>query len=344
MKLHRSVPESQLLSLGSDEKPSATALRSAPRKFIIPKRSEKGSLALGFAQQRLWFLDQLHPGSPLYNFPIAFKLVGQLNHGALEYALNAILSRHEALRTRFVCVEGSPVQAIDEPIHLKLAVVDLTHISAEAREPEAHRLAASEAKRPFNLAEDLMVRALLLGLGPQEHILVVTVHHIATDAWSMGIFFRELAAFYEARATGRAPLISELPIQYADFVVWQHGNLQGPVLETQIAYWKKQLAGATSFLWLPTDHPRPAVQAFRGGNESQRIPATVTSAIVQISRRAGVTPFMAYLAAFKVLLYRYSKQEDILVGCPIAGRSFVETEQSIGFFVNTLVMRTGSVR
>ncbi|MDB6111552.1 MAG: hypothetical protein JWR69_3302, partial [Pedosphaera sp.] len=321
-------------------KRSAASSRTAARKFQIPRCSKKGGLALGFAQQRLWFLDQLHPESPLYNFPIAFRLTGQLNREAVEYSLNAILVRHEALRTRFVCVEGNPAQTIDEPLSLKLPVVDLTHVPIDARELEAQRLVASEAKRPFNLAQDLMVRALLLQLEPQEHILVVTVHHIATDAWSMGIFFGELAVFYEARAAGRPAEIPELPIQYADFAVWQREYLQGAVLESQVAYWKKQLAGATAFLGLPTDRARPAVQTFRGGNQTHRIPAAVTDALLQISRRAGVTPFMTYLAAFKVLLHRYSKQEDILVGCPIAGRSLVETEKSIGFFVNTLVMRT----
>jgi amino acid adenylation domain-containing protein/FkbH-like protein len=322
------------------EKRIPASVKTTNRATVIPQRSRAESVALGFAQQRLWFLDQLHPESPLYNYPIALHLKGRLNREALQYSLNSILARHEVLRTRFVCREGNPVQIIDPPLSVELPLVDLTQIPKAAREIEAQRLAAIEAKRPFQLAKDSMMRTLLLELEPEEHLLVVTMHHIATDAWSMGIFFHELAAWYEARIAGHTPVMTELPVQYADFAIWQREWLQGEVLENQVAYWKKQLAGATGFLDLPTDRPRPVVQNFRGARQTQQLPGKLTEALKRFSRQEGATPFMTYLAAFKVLLHRYSKQSDILVGCPIAGRTIVETEKLIGFFVNTLVFRT----
>ncbi len=310
------------------------------RPARIARLAARNGVPLSFAQQRLWFLDQLHPASPLYNFPVALRLTGTLNQKALECSLSAIVARHEVLRTRFVSVEGNPAQIISEPMVVELPLTDLSQMPAALREAETQRLLGAEAKRPFNLARDLMLRCVLLKLDAAEHILMVTIHHIATDAWSAEIFFRELAAGYEAFCAGRPVLLPSLPIQYADYAVWQWESLQGEVLERQLDYWKQRLSGAKEFLDLPTDRRRPAAQTFRGAVETRRIRRETLNSLKQISRRERVTLFMVLLASFKALLYRYSRQEDILVGSPIAGRTQIETEGSIGFFVNTLVLRT----
>ncbi|MDB6124520.1 MAG: hypothetical protein JWQ71_3513 [Pedosphaera sp.] len=284
-------------------------------------------------------MDQLHPESSLYNFPVVLKLTGLLNVEALRHALNSIVARHEALRTRFIAVEGNPAQVITEPAPVELAMVDLEKTARPMREAEAQQLLIKEVRRPFNLSNDLMVRALLVKLEPTEHILAITIHHIATDAWSMGIFFRELAVFYEAFISGQLPSLPELPIQYPDFASWQRDWLQGEVLEKQLAYWKHRLSGAREVIELPTDRPRSVIQTFHGATHTFALPPELSDAVKQLSRREGTTLFMVLLAAFNALLYRYSKQEDILVGSPIAGRNRMETEELIGFFVNTLVMR-----
>ncbi len=321
-----------------EKRPERPAPDHQPARIL--RRAVRNNVPLSFAQQRLWFLDQLYPASPQYNFPIALRVTGALNRGALERSLSAIVARHEVLRTCFVSVEGNPTQIISEPEVVALQMTDLSQMPAAAREAEAQRLLSMEAKRPFNLARDPMMRCLLLQLGATEHILMVTIHHIATDAWSAGIFIRELAAGYEAFSAERTLSLPELPIQYADYALWKREQLQGEVLERQLAYWKKQLAGAKEFLELPTDRPRPAAQTFRGAVEAHCIRQETVKALRQISRRERATLFMVLLAAFKTLLYRYSRQDDILVGSPIAGRSQFETEGSIGFFVNTLVLRS----
>ncbi len=285
-------------------------------------------------------MDQLHPASPLYNFVVAWRVKGPLDREALERSLSAIIARHEVLRTRFVSVEGQPAQMISAPAPVEVPVNDLSALPPATREAEMQRLLDAEAARPFNLSQDSMTRCLLLKLDAAEHVLLVTTHHIATDAWSAGIFFRELAVGYEAFCAGRSPSLPPLPIQYADYAVWQREWLQGAVLERQLAYWKQQLAGAREFLDLPTDRPRPPSPTFRGGVEARRIDGETLLRLKQLSRHERVTLFMVLLAAFKTLLYRYTRQEDILVGSPIAGRMRMETENSIGFFVNTLVLRT----
>ncbi len=320
-----------------DNKAKAGAGRRKPGP--IPRRAQRSSVPPAFAQQRLWFLDQLHPGNAFYNFPTALRMRGTLDRDALSHALNAIVMRHEALRTRFVSVEGSPVQMVDDPTPVELPIADLAGLPAAVREAEAQRLAVLEAGRPFDLAKGPMLRALLVALGPEEHLLVLTVHHIATDAWSMDVFARELGAFYSARLAARAAELPELPIQYGDFAVWQRDWLQGEVLERQLDYWKQRLAGAPPSLDLPMDRARPAAPRFRGGSHSQALPMRLHDGLKRLSRQEKATTFMAYLAAFQVLLSRYSRQKDILVGSPIAGRTMKETENLIGFFVNTLVMR-----
>ena len=308
----------------------------APAILPVPR---DGDLPLSFAQQRLWFIDQLEPGNSAYNFPAAVRLKGPLNVVALEQSVNEIVKRHEALRTTFATVDGRPVQVIVPTLTLRAPVLNLQELSESEREGEVRRLVIEEAQRPFNLARGPLLRITLLRLAEEEHVGLLTMHHIVSDGWSTGILIRELALLYEAFSCGRSSPLPELPIQYADFAHWQRQRLQGEVLETQLSYWKRQLVDAPR-LELPTDHPRPAVQTFRGSHQSLLLPNTVGEALKALSRRQGVTLFMTLLAAFKILLHRYSSQEDLIVGTPIANRNRLEIEGLIGFFVNTLVVRT----
>jgi amino acid adenylation domain-containing protein len=309
--------------------------------FIQPVPREPGrELPLSFAQQRLWFLDQLEPNSPIYNIPRAIRMQGALDVAALQKTLNAIVARHEVLRTTFAVKDESPVQVIAEHRSVALPVTDLSIYPEPEREAHALRLAAAEARRHFDLARDILLRASLLRLEAAEHVLLVTLHHIAADGWSMGLLLQELAALYAAYADGRPVPLPELPIQYADYALWQRQWLHGGVLAAQLAYWKRQLAAPLPALRLPTDRPRPPVLTFRGAREPLLLPHPLTEALRALSRREGVTLFMTLLAAFQTLLHRYTGQDDIIVGSPIAGRTQAETEGLIGFFVNTLVLRT----
>ncbi|MGD0207573.1 MAG: amino acid adenylation domain-containing protein [Verrucomicrobiota bacterium] len=299
-----------------------------------------GDPALSFAQQRLWFFDQLEPGLPAYNIPAAVRLKGPLNLAALEQSLNEIVKRHESLRTTFGKVEGRPTQVIAPALTIKLPVVDLRKLPASERETEVRRWVTAEAQRPFDLSQGPLIRGTVLRLGDEEHVGLLTMHHIVSDGWSTGILVRELATLYVAFCAGGSSPLPALPIQYADFAHWQRQWLQGEVLETQIAHWKKQLAGAPAQIDLPTDHPRPAVQTFRGAHQSLVLPKHLQEGFKALSRQEGVTQFMTLLAAFKVLLYRYTSQDDLIVGTPIANRNRLETEGLIGFFVNALVLRT----
>ncbi|HBL59419.1 MAG TPA: non-ribosomal peptide synthetase [Cyanobacteria bacterium UBA8803] len=302
--------------------------------------SRAGNLPLSFTQTKLWFLDQLAPNSATYNMPYAYRLKGVLNLMALEQSLVEITRRHESLRTTFISVDGEPLQIIAQRSNLTLPLIDIEEISAAAREEEAKRLTIEEAQAPFNLAVGPLVRVKLLRLAAEDHILLVTLHHIISDGWSRGIFRRELAALYEAFSSEKPSPLPELPIQYADFAVWQRNWLQGEVLETQLSYWKQQLGGQLPVLDLPADRPRPPVQTYSGQKQSLVISPELTQALKTLSQKSGVTLFMTLLAAFQILLYRYSGQEDIIIGTPIAGRTRVETEGLIGFFVNTLALRT----
>jgi len=309
-------------------------------EFPLQRVSRDGNLPLSFAQQRLWFFDQLEPGSSAYNISTGFRLTGPLDVAALERSLNEIVRRHEALRTSFAVVDGQPVQVIAPAERFKLALVDLQKLPEAERETEARRLASEEAQGPFDLARGPLVRAGLLRLGEREHVLLLTMHHILSDGWSMGVLFRELSVLYEAFSNGDPSPLPELPVQYADFAVWQRQWLQGEVLEEQLSYWRERLGGAPPVLHLPTDRPRPAVQTYRGARKTLRLPNKLTDALKVLSRREEVTLFMTLLSAFKTLLCRYTGQEDIVVGSPIAGRTRPETEGLIGFFVNTLVLRS----
>jgi len=305
----------------------------------IPRREEGGPAPLSFAQQRLWFLNQLEPDSPLYNIHAAVSLSGPLNVPVLRRSMGEILRRHEALRTTFAVVDDRPVQIINEAAGFKLPVSDMQELDEGARWSSVSVRAEEEAHRPFDLTKGPLLRANLLRLGEAEHVLLLTIHHIVSDGWSIGGFVRELAALYEAYMTGRPSPLPALPIQYADFAAWQREWLQGDVLEEQLSYWKRQLADVPPLLELPTDRPRPPVQSYRGAHEALLLSESLSRSLKELSRREGATLFMTLLAAFSTLLHRYTNQEDILVGTPIANRNRSETESLIGFFVNTLVLR-----
>jgi amino acid adenylation domain-containing protein len=295
---------------------------------------------MSFAQQRLWFMDQLEPGSSVYNTPIALRLVGKLNIPALQDSINEVIRRHEVLRANFPIVNGSPAQVIHPPQALDLPLVDLTATPDSKREERLLDLAREETNRPFNLARDRMVRAFLFRVGEESHVLLLVTHHIVTDGWSRGIVMRELASLYDAFSTGNPSPLPELSLQYPDFAVWQNEYLQGEVLEKLLSYWKQQLADAPISLELPIDRPRPAIRTFNGAIFSTEIPKELTAKVKALSLQENVTLFMTLLAAFNLLLSRYSGQEEIVVGSPIANRNRTEIESLIGFFVNTLALRT----
>lgn len=303
--------------------------------------SRSGILPLSFAQQRLWFLDQMEPGNPLYNIPGALRLKGSLNVTALEQSFNEIVRRHEVLRTTFKAVDGQPVQVIDPNLRLTLPILDWRQLDDSYRDVEILRLADDERRQPFDLANGPLLRITVVCLDEADHVALLTMHHIVSDAWSTGILIRELRTLYEAYSLGQPFSLPELPIQYADFAAWQHQWLQDEVLDTQLAYWKKQLGGGNlPVLQLPTDRPRPRVQTFRGARQTFSLSADLTAALKALSQKEEATLFMTLLAAFKTLLYRYTAQADILVGSPIANRNRTEIEGLIGFFINTLVLRT----
>src|SRR5215212_3099852 len=307
---------------------------------LAPRPMRQPLAPLSFSQQRLWFLDQLQPGNACYNVSRNFLLRGPLDIQALEHSLNEIIKRHEILRTSFKNVEGHPVQIISPPQHLNLLVVNLEDHNEGDREAKSYSLIAEHASQSFDLRRGPLMRVKLLRLSEQEHVLVLAMHHIVSDGWSAGVFFRELSALYAAYAAGEESPLQELPIQYADYAVWQRGWLQGEVLDQQLVYWRERLTGAAPVLELPADRVRPVVQSYRGAAARFEVSREVSEGLKELGQREGVTVFMTLLAAFKVLLYRYTGQADIVVGSPIAGRTRAEVESLIGFFVNTLVLRT----
>jgi amino acid adenylation domain-containing protein len=293
-----------------------------------------------FAQQRLWFLDQLESGSHFYNMSFAVRFHGRLNVGALKQTLGEVVRRHEVLRTTFASEDGQPVQVVHPPAPVELPTVDLTHLPEAEREEEARRLAGEEARRPFDLSTGPLLRVTLLRLGEEDHVVLFMMHHIVCDGWSMSVLMREVTALYGAYSEGRESPLEELQVQYADFAVWQREWLQGEVLEKQLGYWRGQLGGELPVLELPTDRPRPPVQSYRGATQSIMLSGEVSERLRALSRQEGVTLFMVLLAAYKALLARYSGQDDIITGTDIANRNRAETEDLIGFFVNQLVLRT----
>ena len=312
-------------------------LSTAPA--VIPRRLEGGAPALSFAQQRLWFLDQLVPGNPFYNIFSPLPIQFAVNVDLLRRCLNEIVGRHEPLRTTFASVEGKPVQVIAPSLQLDLPVTDLSSLPAGARHAEAYRLATEEARTPFDLANGPVIRAKLLRLDLQDYILLLSMHHIVSDGWSLGILFQELGTLYMSFAAGQPSPLPELPIQYADFAVWQRGWLQGGVLDNQLSYWRRQLTGLPK-LDLPADRPRPAMPSFRGSTFPLHVPAGLTVSLKRLSGEHEATLFMTMLAAFQALLHHYTGQDDIAIGSPVANRNRSEIEGLIGFFVNSLIMRT----
>ncbi len=299
------------------------------------------SLPLSFSQERLWFFDQLHPEEPAYNVGRAFRLRGGLDRQALARTLDEIVRRHESLRTTFAVSEGSPVQVVS-PADRELALpwIDLSALPASVRETVLADLLASEPLRPFALDRGPLARPLLVQIGRDDHVLLLVFHHIVFDGWSLGILLREMKDLYTAFAAGRPSPLSELPVQYADFAVWQRGFLQGETLAAQLEHWKERLAGAPPELALPADRPRPALQTFRGARYDVAVPAVLARQLKDLCLRRGGTLFMVLLASFLLLLERWTGEEDLVVGMPTANRSRLGVESLIGFFVNTLVMRT----
>ena len=314
--------------------------KSVPQAPAIQPRTSAGPSPVSFSQHRLWFIEQMMPANSVYNVPGAVRLCGPLNVTALERSINEVVRRHEALRTTFQTVDGEPVQVVAPNLNLPLAQVDLSGMTELAGGERAFHLAKQEARTPFDISRGPLLRAVLIRLGLNDHILVVTMHHIVSDGWSIGILIREVATLYEAFCNGSASPLPELPVQYADFAIWQRQYLQGELFQKQLAYWKAQLAGTPPALDLPTDRLRPAIQTHRRAEDAVILSKGVSEAIKALCRMEGVTLFMALLTTFKVLLYRYSSKPDIVVGTPISNRSRVETSGLIGFFVNTLALRT----
>ena len=311
-----------------------------PPPLVRAERGAGAELPLSFAQRRLWFIDQLEPGSANYNCPAAVRLSGRLDVAALRRTLGEVVRRHEALRTRFVERDGSAVQVVGEACDVKLPVFDLSGLAEGQREAEARRVAAEQSRQGFDLQRGPLLRAAVVRLGAEEHTALLITHHIASDAWSVGVLVREVGALYAAYAGGEESPLPEPEVQYGDYAAWQREWLQGEALEEQLAYWRAKLAGAPAALELPTDRARPAVLSHRGAHHTFTLPKELTQELKLWSRREGATLYMTLLAAFKSLLYRYTGQEDIVVGTPVAGRNLVEIENLIGFFLNSLVLRT----
>jgi aryl carrier-like protein len=296
---------------------------------------------VSYSQQRLWIQDQLVPGSPFYNIPSALRLNGPLNVPVLERCFNEIIRRHEALRTTFQVIEGRPVQVITPEVSLTFLVFDISSESRVEQEKTLSRVTQEDAQRPFDLSRGPLLRLTLLRFGEDEHVLLIVMHHIISDEWSFSIFIREMVALYNAFAAGEPSPLPELYIQYADFAIWQREWLSSELLEEHLDYWRKQLSGASTVLELPTDRPRPISKTFNNGAEHQvMLHEGLERNLEAFNRQEGVTLFMTLLAAFQVLLYRYTGQDDIIVGVPIANRTQPELEPLIGCFVNALVLRT----
>jgi len=292
-----------------------------------------------FAQLRIWFLSQLEPDSPHYNIPAAVSLKGALNVPVLEQVLTEIIERHEVLRTRFENVDGEPMQVVTSDVNLKLSKHDLREVPLELRESEAQLLARELVRRPFDLAAGPLLRAHLLRLHDEEWILVLNLHHIIADGWSMGILIGEFAALYEAAGSGKSAGLPELPIQYVDFAHWEREWLQGDVVSDHLLYWKEKLAGVIQHPELPHDEPRPRVRSYRGAHLDFVLPPELSEAVKGFSKRERTSLFVTLLTAFYALLSRCTGQKDFVIGSPTANRNQVETEHLIGCFVNTLVLR-----
>ena len=306
----------------------------------ILRVSRAAHLPLSFAQQRVWFLEQLEADRSVYNLPFAWRFTGHLNVAALKKSLDDIVRRHDILRTTFSGEHGQPVQVIAPALTLELPVTDLQHLSETEREAAAHNRITEESRQSFDLAQGPLLRCLLLRLTAEDHLFCLTLHHIIFDDWSVEIFWRELTTLYAAYDAGESALLPELPIQYADFAMWQRQKIKGEILEAQLSYWRQQLGDRPEGLDLPTDRPRSRVQSFRGARDIFHLNAPLTAGLKALSRQEDATLFMTLLTAFYTLLFRYTGQEHLRVGTPVTDRTQMETEHLLGFFVNTLVLHT----
>lgn len=308
-------------------------------KRVIDRRPNSEETLLSFSQERIWFLDKLEPGNH-YNDYFGLRIKGRLDYETLERSIEIIARRHETLRTNFVSAEGQALQVIGTDCRVNLAVTDLSNLPERDRASEAVRLAVKEVRQLFDLTKDPLFRTMLIRLSEEEHIFLLAIHQIINDSWSIGVFASELLSCYQSLTNAREPALPSLPVQYADFAHWQRNRLQETTLSEQLSYWKGRLTGAPPILQLPSDRPRPATQTFQGRREPITLPANLTRELKRLSQREDTTLFMTLMAAFKVLLYRYTGQEDVIVGLPISIRTHAELEALIGMFVNTLVLRT----
>ncbi len=307
---------------------------------IIPGRDPDAEIPPSLGQERLWFLDQWDPGNPASNIPFAMRLSGTLVVEAFERSINTIVQRHEALRTSFVAKDGQPQQVVGPALGVPLHRADLSHIPAAEHDAAVRRLMMENAQHRFDLARGPLVRADLLRLAEQEHVFLLNIHHIVFDAWSVGLFLRELTVLYDAFVRGLPSPLPELPVQYADYAIWQRGWLRGEAMQEELAYWKRQLGGSLPVLELPADRPRPAVLTYEGAIATYMLPAALAQRLSELSHREGCTLFMTLFAGFQTLLHRYTGQQDILTSTMTANRSVVDIEELMGLFLNTLVLRT----
>ena len=335
---------SQLMSSLSAEKRALLEKRlmekraAAAKQQLIPRRTSDGACPLSFAQELMWLLDHLIDTSA-YHVPRALRMKGPLNVEALEHALNKIIERHEVLRTTYQEVDGHPMQFVSPSARVNLNIIDLSKMPLTEREAEANRILVEEGKRKFDFVHDLMLRTMLMRMDEDEHILLLVSHHIASDGQSKAVLFRELKTFYLAACAGKTAELPPLPIQYSDFAIWQREWMSGDVLNQHLKFWKDTLAGAPLLLELPTDNPRPAAQSFEGARQFLRCPDGMLENFKALCRKEGATMFMTMLAAFGTLLWRWSGQEDMLIGTPVSGRSRTELEPLIGYFSNSVVLR-----
>jgi amino acid adenylation domain-containing protein len=305
----------------------------------IRRRVTTEPLPLSFAQQRLWFLEQLDPDNHAYRIPAAIRLQGKVSQKALGRSLEKVIRRHEILRTRFCSRAEGPVQMVAEADDFQMWTADASELPEHERESEMLRLVQIKIEQPFDLAAGNLIRAGLVKLAEEDHVMVVVMHHIISDGWSLDVLLREVTTQYEFEVNNRATTMGELPVQYGDYALWQREWLRGEVLETQLAYWREQLKGAETILDLPTDKVRPPVQTFAGAHESVMLPEALVQSVNRLAEEQGVTLFMILLAAFQTLVWRYTGQKQFLIGTPVANRRQEEIENLIGFFANTLVLR-----
>ena len=328
----------QLSAFAAAVETAKRARRPLELPSLVPTRRDH-LLPLSFAQQRIWFLDQLEANNPFYNIPCSLRAHFEIDADVLGRALNLLIERHESLRTRFVAIDGEPRQVIDPELRIELAISDFRWSANVRSETEVREFLASEAQRPFELCKGPLIRAMLLRLGPNENILFLNVHHIVSDRWSMSVLLRDLSLLYQSLRSGIPAALPPLPLQYADFAAWQRNLLAGALLEDHLTYWRQQLAGAPPLLEVPTDHPRQAVETFRGDAVSIKFSKELSEQLQSLARREGATLFMALLAGFQALLSRYSGQDDLVIGTPVASRNHPQLEPLIGFFANTLPLR-----